>query len=221
MNKNSSWIIGIIALTTYISASCSDDVSIADPNSDWAVSNAAYLDSIANVMTSPPPGETWLRYMNYKIQYDDLDVELITSNTDYIYIKDLTEEGTELGNTPLSTDTVYVHYRGWLINGTVFDESYTDDWNPEIHVPSTFIAGNLITGWTTALLHMQEGEHWEIYIPYTMGYGTSDYSSIPAYSTLVFDLRLEEVRHPIGPDDESRSSSLPDSIGNGIYEERE
>jgi FKBP-type peptidyl-prolyl cis-trans isomerase FklB len=34
------------------------------------------------------------------------------------------------------------------------------------------------------------GDIWRIYIPYTLGYGTSNSSTIPAYSTLIFDVNL-------------------------------
>jgi FKBP-type peptidyl-prolyl cis-trans isomerase FklB len=53
-----------------------------------------------------------------------------------------------------------------------------------------------ITGWATALMQMHIGDHWEIYVPYTLGYGTTNtnttagVTNIPAYSTLIFDIRL-------------------------------
>lgn len=189
-------------------ASCSEDTPVADPYANWEARNAAYIDSVANVAANPPVGETWHRYVNYKIQNDGMGTDLTLTNSDYVYVKDLTESDVELGETPFSTDTVLVHYRGWFINGEVFDQSYSGDWNVMVHEPRQFVVGEqgIRTGWTTALLHMQEGEHWEVYIPYTMGYGTSDYGDIPAYSTLVFDIRLEKVIHPKGPDDRSRKT---------------
>lgn len=189
-------------------ASCNEDTPVADPYANWKARNAAYIDSVANVAANPPAGETWHRYVNYKIQNDGMGTDLTLTNSDYVYVKDLTESDVELGETPFSTDTVLVHYRGWFINGEVFDQSYSGDWNVMVHEPRQFVVGEqgIRTGWTTALLHMQEGEHWEVYIPYTMGYGTSDYGDIPAYSTLVFDIRLEKVIHPKGPDDRSRKT---------------
>ena len=41
-------------------------------------------------------------------------------------------------------------------------------------------------------MRMHRGDYWRIYIPYQLGYGGTARSSIPAYSTLVFDLRLED-----------------------------
>lgn len=191
------WILGMVMC---VFASCSDDTPTADPYADWEARNVAYIDSIADVVANPPAGETWYRYANYKIQNDGMGTDLTLTNSDYVYVKDLTEADAELGETPFATDTVAVHYRGWLINGEVFDQSYSGDWNAEVHVPVSFAASEVRTGWTTALLHMQEGEHWEVYIPYQMGYGTSGNGTIRGYSTLIFDIRLEEVIHPKGPE---------------------
>ena len=63
--------------------------------------------------------------------------------------------------------------------------------------------GNSITGWSTALMQMKEGQHVELYIPAALGYKSVARDEIPAYSALVFDVRLEEVIHPKGPDDRS------------------
>jgi FKBP-type peptidyl-prolyl cis-trans isomerase FklB len=48
----------------------------------------------------------------------------------------------------------------------------------------------VLEGFATALQHMHRGDHWRVTIPYQLGYGTSDYNSIPGYSTLIFDIRL-------------------------------
>ena len=108
-----------------------------------------------------------------------------------------------LGISPLGTDTVAVHYRGKLINGTVFDQSFSGNWNADVSVPRSFAVSGVITGRTTALMQMKEGQHVELYIPAGLGYGSVDRDEIPAYSALVFDVRLEKVIHPKGPDDRS------------------
>ncbi|MDP9229644.1 MAG: FKBP-type peptidyl-prolyl cis-trans isomerase [Bacteroidota bacterium] len=90
------------------------------------------------------------------------------------------------GNGPLPalTDTVLCHYKGSLLNGTEFENSYTRG------EPITFSVGGVIKGWTEALLLMPVGSKWKLYIPYQLGYGTSDYGSIPGGSVLVFDIEL-------------------------------
>ncbi len=75
-------------------------------------------------------------------------------------------DGTE---SPIATDTVAVNYRGQLINGTVFDQSYKGELNPSIAVPAEFPVGDVIVGWTTALMNMTVGSRWELYIPSELG----------------------------------------------------
>lgn len=94
-------------------------------------------------------------------------------------------EGT--GKTPKATDTVKCHYKGWLIDGTVFDSSYDNG------APATFPLNRVISGWTEGLQLMQEGSKHRLYIPYTLGYGPNGYASIPPFATLIFDVELIEV----------------------------
>lgn len=205
MNKNILWLLGILVSLSAGFTSCSEDT----PYNEWAVRNDAYIDSIASVCANPPAGEHWEKVLNYKLQRDaseDLGYQDYTpGKNDYVYMKLFPEDNIEpLGISPMSTDTVSVHYRGKLINGTVFDESFSGEWNGMVNEPRSFAASGVIKGWTTALLEMKEGQHVELYIPSTLGYENVDRDVIPAYSTLIFDLRLEKVIHPKGPDDRSR-----------------
>lgn len=209
MNKNILWLLGILVSLSAGFTSCSEDTQTTDPYSDWAVRNDAYIDSIASVCANPPAGEHWEKVLNYKLQSDaseDLGYQDYTpGKNDYVYMKLFPEDNIEpLGISPMSTDTVSVHYRGKLINGTVFDESFSGEWNGMVNEPRSFATSGVIKGWTTALLKMKEGQHVELYIPNGMGYGSVERDVIPAYSTLIFDLRLEKVIHPKGPDDRSR-----------------
>ena len=45
-------------------------------------------------------------------------------------------------------------------------------------------------------MSMHRGDHWTVYIPHQLGYGTSASGTVPAYSTLIFDLRLVDFSHP-------------------------
>ena len=170
--------------------------------------NDAYIDSIAAVCANPPAGESWQKVLNYKLQSDSeagLGYQDYTpGKNDYVYMKLFPQDNIEpLGISPLGTDTVAVHYRGKLINGTVFDQSFSGNWNAEVSEPRSFAVSGVIVGWTTALMQMKEGQHVELYIPASLGYGSVASGEIPAYSALVFDVRLEEVIHPKGPDDRS------------------
>lgn len=91
------------------------------------------------------------------------------------------------GGTPTAEDRVRLHYRGTLIDGTEFDSSYEGD-------PVTFNAGGLISGFTEALLLMQEGSHWRIAVPSSLAYGPSGSGpAIGPNETLVFEIELFEV----------------------------
>jgi FKBP-type peptidyl-prolyl cis-trans isomerase FklB len=71
----------------------------------------------------------------------------------------------------------------------------TDSFDPEVDVPARFkVNGNILPGFSTALQHMHRGEGWIVIVPYQLGYGTTQSSSsvIPAYSTLVFEIYLQE-----------------------------
>lgn len=92
-------------------------------------------------------------------------------------------EGT--GRIPADTNTVTVHYRGRLINGVVFDESYGRG------EPTTFRLNQVIKGWTEGLQLMKEGAKFEFYIPYNLAYGEQPAGQlIPPGSTLIFEVEL-------------------------------
>lgn len=85
---------------------------------------------------------------------------------------------------PRSGSVVSVHYKGTLINGREFDNSW------KRNCPEAFRLNEVIEGWQIALLQMHVGDHWIIYIPYAVGYGTRTSGPIPAFSTLVFEVKL-------------------------------
>lgn len=99
-----------------------------------------------------------------------------------IYYKVL-ETGTGTVS-PTVRSIVTVHYKGSLISGRVFDNSY------ERSCPEAFRLSDVIDGWQLALQRMHAGDKWIIYIPYTMGYGNRASGPIPAFSTLIFEVEL-------------------------------
>lgn len=91
------------------------------------------------------------------------------------------------GKTPLSTNSVTVHYVGKLIDGTEFDSSVQKG------QPANFGITRVIAGWTEALQLMKEGDKWMLYIPYNLAYGERGSGQIPPYSTLIFEVELIKV----------------------------
>lgn len=211
MKKTLISLFGLLSCLSAVLTSCSKDTEAVDVYADWQNRNLAYMDSIVSVYKKPPQGETWERFLDYKLQISSGGgVQVWDDKLDYVYVKVLERNVDNPGRSPMGTDTVQVHYAGKLINGTQFDASYSGTWNPDVSMPVSFQVSSLRSGWTTALLHMYEGDHVELYIPYTMAYGTSGTSgssasnTIPGYSTLIFDVRLEKIIHPKGPDDRAR-----------------
>lgn len=85
------------------------------------------------------------------------------------------------------TDTVYVHYKGTLIDGTEFDAS-----DPEKD-PVKLVLTHVIKGWTEGLQLVGEGGKIELYIPSELGYGERPAGSIGPNSTLIFDVDVVKV----------------------------
>ena len=91
------------------------------------------------------------------------------------------------GAIPSDTSKVKVNYKGTLIDGTEFDSSY------KRKEPATFVANQVIKGWTEALKLMPVGSKWIIYVPQNLAYGSRDAGQIKPFSTLVFEVELLEI----------------------------
>jgi len=93
------------------------------------------------------------------------------------------------GKPPQKTDTVTVHYRGTLIDGTEFDSSISRG------QPATFKVDGVIAGWTEALQLMKPGAKWRLFIPPGLAYGErGSPPRIPPNSTLIFEVELISVK---------------------------
>jgi FKBP-type peptidyl-prolyl cis-trans isomerase FklB len=88
------------------------------------------------------------------------------------------------GAVPADTSKVSVHYEGTLLDGTVFDSSY------ERKQPATFMANQVIKGWTEILQIMPVGSTYEVYIPQQLAYGAQNTGKIKPFSCLKFKIEL-------------------------------
>lgn len=93
------------------------------------------------------------------------------------------EEGTG-GGAVGPRSIVTCHYKGMLINGKVFDNSFNRS------CPEAFRVNELINGFQIALVNMHIGDHWMVYIPSNQGYGPKASGPIPGNSTLIFEIKL-------------------------------
>jgi FKBP-type peptidyl-prolyl cis-trans isomerase FkpA len=88
------------------------------------------------------------------------------------------------GASPKASDTVKVHYRGTLIDGTEFDSSY------KRNQPATFPLNGVIKCWTEGVQLMKVGGKSTLVCPSDLAYGDGGRPSIPGGATLVFEIEL-------------------------------
>ncbi len=93
------------------------------------------------------------------------------------------------GKSPKADSYVDVHYKGTLIDGTEFDNSFKRG------KPASFGLNQVILGWQEGLQLMKEGARYELVIPYSLGYGLNGGGggAIPPGATLVFEVELHKV----------------------------
>ncbi|XP_053960354.1 peptidyl-prolyl cis-trans isomerase FKBP2 [Anastrepha ludens] len=90
-------------------------------------------------------------------------------------------------------DTIHVHYRGTLLDGSEFDSSYERQKAFTLKLG----LGQVIKGWEQGLLGMCEGEKRRLVIPPELGYGKAGAGDkIPPDSTLIFEVELEKIERP-------------------------
>jgi FKBP-type peptidyl-prolyl cis-trans isomerase FklB len=110
-------------------------------------------------------------------------VKALPSGLQYKVIK----AGT--GKKPKVDDTVTVHYRGTLTDGTEFDSSFRRG------QPATFRVSGVIPGWTEALQLMEEGAKWQLFIPPKLAYDERGAGGlIGPNATLIFEVELISIQ---------------------------
>jgi FKBP-type peptidyl-prolyl cis-trans isomerase len=102
-------------------------------------------------------------------------------------IEDITVGAGEEARTG---NTVSVHYKGTLLNGTTFDSSY------DRGTPFSFTLGqnSVIQGWERGILGMRVGGKRKLVIPSDLAYGPRAIGLIPANSTLIFEVTLLDIK---------------------------
>lgn len=187
----------LLTLAAILLASCSETEVTNTEFDDWQARNEAYFSQIYQQAVANP--ERYHVIRNWSLE------TLQTLKPEDNVIAEVLHEGTGQG-TPMYTDTVSVHYRGAFMptesypRGITFDQSWTGEYNLDTMVPVEFAVSGVVDGFATALQYMHPGDRWRVYIPYQLGYGetgtTGSTSSIPGYTTLVFDLTLVGYHRP-------------------------
>ncbi len=101
----------------------------------------------------------------------------------------ITEKGT--GSKPTQGAMISVHYTGKLLDGTVFDSSYSR--NEPIEFPVG--TGRVIPGWDEGLMLLSEGDKATLLIPSELAYGAAGAGGvIPPNASLLFDVELVAIK---------------------------
>lgn len=194
----------LIAATAMVSCSEEDDTIEEYPN--WQTRNETFYDNLSDsvrqlIASNPDCG--WKRIKNWSYPVVD-EGESDAANSNYIIVEVIESADDAETASPLYTDSISVHYTGSLLpsttytGGLMFTNTYTLPFDPDIAVPSHLLVSGTLDGYATAAMNMRRGDHWKVYIPYQLGYGTTGNTSagIPGYSTLIFDIRMVDFWSP-------------------------
>ncbi|CAJ1381233.1 unnamed protein product [Effrenium voratum] len=130
-------------------------------------------------LASNPEGEAFLKKK-------EQEPDVIKTSTGLLYKVVKKGDGT---HHPTAGSPCECHYKGQFIEGEEFDSSYKRG------TPTTFKPSQVIAGWTEALQLMVEGDHWELYIPSELAYGSRGAGGrIPPHAALVFTLELLKIK---------------------------
>jgi len=199
MMKRLSAIIPVLAAVILLSFSSCRETKEFDDHANWQKRNTEYISKVASQWGNADPASA-VKGDQFKLSSFRLDPEKEWGNGSYVYCEVLEKgEGTE---SPYYTDSIRINYRVRLMptdnypEGQVVDQSFkTQKLDPTVNIPSSFSVSGLIDGVTTAVMHMHCGDFWRLYIPFGLGYGTTDRGLIPGYSALIFEINLTEIAH--------------------------
>lgn len=186
--------------------SCNESEGGLNVYENWKERNATWFVQVADSAAADP--HHWRKIKSYtKIPGTE------GALTEYIFIHDLgnvlsgslLDEARGKGS-PAYSDSAFVSFQGKLLKiknmeSTIgapdsIQEIFTSTWmgryDDKTCAPVLMGLSGTVPGFATALQNMIEGDHWLVYIPQILGYGSSVQGAIPAYSTLQFELRMHK-----------------------------
>ena len=198
-----------LLLPLLLLASCKSSDESYDPHHDWQSRNAQWFaevydaaqTAIAEAKALYPNGNDWENHCDWRVYRTLLKSQDVQGpSTDYIVCK-INERGD--GDwSPAYTDSVRLYYRGWIMdenypasktNMTVFSQTYYGEFDPTTAAPLAMPVISTVEGSQTAVQYMVKGDDWLVYIPQELAYKETSSDAIPAYSTLLFRIRIERV----------------------------
>lgn len=196
----------VILFITLLAVSCQNkkaDQAAAMPAVETPVAPVASTSSVATAKIdeslfttplgqrlkadfNPTPGSQGSIDQNIIVEYvlkNNLDVKRTASGLYYMMEK----EGK--GNTAKASDIVTINYKGYLLDGTEFDNSYKKG------QPLTYGVSDFVPGWTEALQLMKPGSKIKLIVPSALGYGQMGTPGGPIgpNAVLAFDMDLLSI----------------------------
>ena len=204
--KQTLWMLFFALFSLVGFTSCSETENEDTEFANWNNRNASYFaqkrSEALTAITSAKAAHgdnwqdncSWRTYLSYSLS-DTVKHE----STDSIYAEIIKRGAGTV--SPLSSDSVRINYRAYLIpsasyeNGYIFSYSgqssaYDKVFDNTTAVPTAFKVSGLIRGLSTALQYMHTGDIWRVYIPHPLAYGTASSSTVPAYSVLIYEVEL-------------------------------
>ena len=199
----------LLLLPLLLLASCRSSDETYDPRHDWQSRNAQWFAEvydaaqaeIAAAKAQYPEGNEWEEHCDWRIFKTLLKSQDVQGPaTDYI-VRKVYERGDGDWSATYP-DRVRLYYRAWIMddnypesktNMTVFSQTYYGDFNDKTAAPIAMPVNGTVEGFMTAVQYMVKGDDWDVYIPQQLGYKGTASDVIPAYSTLLYRLRIELV----------------------------
>ncbi len=156
--KRITFLPFLLLVITFMLASCEED-----KYADWKILNKQWIENY------------------FEKHKDDAGFHRTESGLCYKVI----HQG-EMGRPNLQSSYITANYKGWLIDGTVFDSGEY----------KSFLY-NAIPGWQEAIVKMNVGGKYMLYVPADLGYGEEGLGDIPPHSTLIFEVELLDSRNQL------------------------
>ena len=197
----------LLLLPLLLLASCKNSEENYDSHHDWKERNAQWFAEVYDAAHSEiaaakaQHGNSWEEHCNWRIYKTLLKSQDVQgASTDYIVCK-INQRG--VGDfSPAYTDSVRLYYRAWIMdenypvsktNMTVFSQSYYGDFDRTTAAPIAMPVTSTVEGFMTAIQYMVKGDEWDVYIPQQLAYKETESEAVPAYSTLLYRIRIELV----------------------------
>lgn len=197
----------LLLLPLLLLASCKNSEENYDSHHDWKERNAQWFAEVYDAAQAEiaaakaQHGNSWEEHCNWRIYKTLLKSQDVQgASTDYIVCK-INQRG--VGDfSPAYTDSVRLYYRAWIMDEnypvsktsmTVFSQSYYGDFDRTTAAPIAMPVTSTVEGFMTAIQYMVKGDEWDVYIPQQLAYKETESEAVPAYSTLLYRIRIELV----------------------------